>query len=127
MCISTSGHYRCALCCSANAKFVFSEFYLKTTKMKFPISTYTLSMNWMCSKDEPSKHRGLGCEVQHPSLVIICKPPSQYSKHIDHKCRYGSMEDNVQHMKANRVQASSQEVVQPKKEKKTCGELNITI
>lgn len=106
---------------------MFSELYLKTIKMKFPISTYTLSVNWMCSKDEPSKHRGLGCEVQHSSLVIICKSPSQYSKHVDHKCRYGSMEDDVQHMKANRVQASSQEVVQPKKEKKKCGELNITI
>lgn len=95
--------------------------------MKFPISTYTLSMNWMCSKDEPSKQRGLGCEVQHASLVIICKSPSQDSKHVDHKCRYDSMEEDVQHMKANRVQASSQEVVQPKKEKKECGELNITI
>lgn len=106
---------------------MFSELYLKTTKMKFPISTYTLSMNWMYSKDEPSKHRGLGCEVQHPSLVIICKPPSQYSKHVDHKHRYGGMEDDVQHMKANRVQASSQEVVQSKKEKKKCGEQNISI
>lgn len=95
--------------------------------MTFPMSTYTLSMNGMCSKDEPSKHRGLGCQVQHSSLVIVCKSPSQYSKHVDHKCRYSSMEDDVQHMEANRVQASSQEVVQPEKEKKKCGELNKTI
>lgn len=74
-------------------------------------------MNWMCSKEESSKQRGLRCKVGHPPLLIIGKSPSQYGKHINHKCRYGSMEDDVQHVEANRIQASSQEVVQSRKEK----------
>lgn len=75
-------------------------------------------MNWMCSKEESGKQRGLWCKVQHPSLLIIGKSPSQYSKNISHKCRYGSVKDDVKHVEANRIQASSQEVVQPKKEKR---------
>lgn len=86
---------------------MFFRIAFKTTEMKFHISTYTLCMNWMCSKEKSSKQRGLRCEVQHPSILVICKSPSQYSKHVDHKCRYGSMEDDVQHVEANRIQASS--------------------
>lgn len=36
------------------------------------------------------------------------------------------MEDDVQHMEANRIQASSQEVVQSRKEKRKYVELKIT-
>lgn len=72
-------------------------------------------MNWVRGEEEASKQRGLGSVVQHPTLLIIGKPPNQYSKHINHKGRYDSMEDDVQHMEANRMQASRQEVVQPVK------------
>lgn len=101
------------------------ELYLNT-EMKFHISTYALCMNWMCSKEESSKQRGLWCKVQHPSFVVISKSSSQDSKDIDHKCRYGSMEDDVQHVEADRIQASSQEVVQPKVEKSKYAEVKIT-
>lgn len=77
--------------------------------------TYTFCMNWVRGEEEASKQRGLGSVVQHPTLLIIGKTPNQYSKHINHKGRYGSMEDDVQHMEANRMQAPRQEVVQPVK------------
>lgn len=76
-------------------------------------STYTFCVNWVHGKEEGGKQRGLGSVVQHPALLIIGKSPNQYSKHINHQGRYDSMEDDVQHVEADRVQASCQEVVQP--------------
>lgn len=67
----------------------------------------------MGGKEEGSEQRGLGSVVQHPTLLIMGKSPNQNSKHINHKGRYDRMEDDVQHVEANRVQASRQEVVQP--------------
>lgn len=81
----------------------------------------------MCSKEESSKQRRLRCEVKHPPLVIMGKSSSQYRKHIDHKCRYGCMEDDVQHVEANRIQASSQEVVQSRKETRKYVELRLIL
>lgn len=49
--------------------------------------------------------------VDYPTLLIIGQSTDQYRKHVNHKGRYDSMEDDVQHMEANRVQASSYEVV----------------
>lgn len=66
----------------------------------------------MGSKEEGSQQRGLGGMVNYCTLLIIGQPTNQYGKHINHKGRYDSMEDDVQHMEANRVQASCQEVVQ---------------
>lgn len=68
-------------------------------------------MNWVCSKEEGSKQRGLRSMVKYHTLLITGQPTNQYGKHINHKGRYDSMEDDVQRMEANRVQASSQEVV----------------
>lgn len=75
-------------------------------------STYTLCVDWVCSKEQGSKQRGLGSVVQNPTLLVIGKSPNQYSKQVDHKGGYDSMEDDVQHVEADRVQASCQEVVQ---------------
>lgn len=72
-------------------------------------------MNWVCGKEEASKQRRLWGEVQHPTLFIIAESSNQYSKHISHKGRYDSMEDDVQHVEANRMQSSCQEVVQSEK------------
>lgn len=77
--------------------------------------TYTFCVNRVHGKEEASEQRGLGSLVQHSTFFIIGKSPNQYSKHINHKGGYDSMEYNVQHMKANRMQASCQEVVQPEK------------
>lgn len=74
-------------------------------------------MNRVCGKEESSKQRGLRRKVEYLSPLIIGKSPSQNSKHVNHKGRYGSMKDDVQHMEANRMQASCQEVVQPEKGK----------
>lgn len=76
-------------------------------------STYTFCVNWMCSKDQGSKQRGLGSMVKCHTLLIMGQATNQYGKHINHKGRYDSMEDNVQHVEANGVQASRQEVVEP--------------
>lgn len=65
----------------------------------------------MCSKEQGSKQRGLWSMVEYHTLLIIGQPTNQYGKHINHKGRYDSMEDDVQCMEANRVQASSHEVV----------------
>lgn len=51
--------------------------------------------------------------VQYPALLIIGQSTNKHSKHVDHEGRYDSMEDDVQHMEANRVKASHYEVVQP--------------
>lgn len=74
---------------------------------------YTFCVDWVCSKEEGSKQRSLGSVVQNPIALIIGQSTNQYSKHINHKGGYDSMKDNVQHMEADRVQASCQEVVQP--------------
>lgn len=63
-------------------------------------------MNWVCGKEEASKQRRLWGVVQHPTLFIIAESSNQYGKHIDHKGRYDSVEDDVQHVEANRMQAS---------------------
>lgn len=76
-------------------------------------STYTFCVDGVCGKQEGSKQRGLGSVVQYPTILIMGQSTNQYSKHVNHEGRYDSMEDDVQHMEANRVQASRQEVVQP--------------
>ena len=67
----------------------------------------------MGGKEEGGEQRGLRSVVQHPTLLIMDKSPNKYSKHVNHKGRYDRVEDDVQHVEANRVQASRQEVVQP--------------
>lgn len=75
-------------------------------------------MNWVRGKEEAGKQRGLWGVVQHPTLFVIGKSSNQYGKHISHKGGYDSMEDDVQHVEANRMQASCQEVVQSEKRKR---------
>lgn len=65
----------------------------------------------MRSKEDGSEKRGLGSEVQRPAFLIVGQSADQNSKHINHEGRYDSMEDDVQHMEANGVQASGHEVV----------------
>ena len=70
-------------------------------------------MDRVCGKEEGSEQRGCGSLVHYPTLLIVGQSTNQNSKHVDHKGRYDGMEDDVQHVEANRVQASSHEVVQP--------------
>lgn len=89
--------------------------------------TYTFCMNWVCGKEKASKQRRLWGVVQHPTLFIIGESSNQYGKHIGHKGRYDSMEDDVQHVEANRMQASHQEVVQSEKGRGTVSNGRCTV
>lgn len=82
--------------------------YLLEVKNEKMMWTYTFCVDRVCSKEEGSKQRGLGSVVQYLTLLIISQSANQYSKHVNHKGRYDSMEDDVQHMETNRVQASCQ-------------------
>ena len=51
--------------------------------------------------------------VLYPSFCIIGQSSSQNGKHVNHEGGYDCMKEDIQHMEANRVQTSHQEVVQP--------------
>lgn len=75
--------------------------------------THAFCVNRVRGKEDSSKQRGLRSMVPYPAFLIIGQSTNQYRKHVDHKGGYDSMEDDVQHMEADRVQASCYEVVQP--------------
>lgn len=72
-------------------------------------------MNWVSSKEEGSEQGGLGSVVHNATLVVMGESPDQDGKDVDHEGRNDSMEDDVQYVEANGVEASHQEVVQPER------------
>lgn len=76
------------------------------------VFTYTFCVDWMCSKEQGSKKRRLGSKVHPLPVLIAAQSTNQYSKHINHEGGYDSVEDDVQDMETNRMEASSYEVVQ---------------
>lgn len=67
----------------------------------------------MCGKQQASEQRGLGRAVQHPAPLVAGQSTSQDGKHVDHEGRDNSVQDDVQDVEADGMQASRQEVVQP--------------
>lgn len=70
-------------------------------------------MDRVRGEEQGGEQRSLGGVVQYPALLVIRQSTDQYSKHVNHEGRNDSVEDDVQHVEANGVQASRQEVVQP--------------
>lgn len=70
-------------------------------------------MDRVRGEEQGGEQRGLGGVVQNAALLVVRQATDQYRKHVRHEGRYDSVEKDVQHVEANRVQASRQEVVQP--------------